>query len=84
MIKLFWTLSAIEDLKSIASKKIVLEITNSPKTIVFPEQYQIDEYRSDCRRIIIRNYKILYQHQGNSIYIVRVFNTLQNPSNILR
>ena len=84
MNKIFWSLTAIDDLKTIVSKKTLLEITNSPKTIVFPEQFQIDEYRLDCRRIIIKNYKILYQHQDNAIYIVRVFNTFQNPINSLR
>ena len=84
MNKIFWSLTAIDDLKTILSKKTLLEITNSPKTIVFPEQFQIDEYRLDCRRIIIKNYKILYQHQDNAIYIVRVFNTFQNPINSLR
>jgi len=83
MNKIFWSLTAIDDLKTILSKKTLLEITNSPKTIVFSEQFQIDEYRLDCRRIIIKNYKILYQHQDNAIYIVRVFNTFQNPINSL-
>ena len=82
--KISWSLTALDGLRKITSKKLLIEITNSPKTVTFPEQFQFDEYRTDCRRIIVGNFKLLYQHQNNTIYIVRVFNTSQNPLKSLR
>lgn len=76
--EIFWTKNAKEDLKEIykylkqhysneTALKIRLEIFKSVDQIVFPEQFQVDEYRLDCRRIVVRNYKVLYQIVGNSI-----------------
>ena len=58
------SLESIKDLNKIRnniSKQRLKEISAAPKQIVFGEQYQIDEYRDNCRRILIGNYKILYQ-----------------------
>lgn len=85
--KVIWTASAKNDLRKImgnVSNKMFDEIYKSPLNITFPEQFQIDEYRLDCRRIIVGNYKLLYLFHDNSIFIVRVFNTLQDPSTSLR
>lgn len=86
-----WSLRAQSDVKSIyfqlleknsvdTAKKIRDEIIVAPETIVFPEQFQIDEYIAECRRIIIRNYKILYSAEGTSITIISVFNSFRHPS----
>ena len=63
-----------------SSQKIRDEIINAPKTIVFPEQFQFDEYLVECRRIIVRNYKILYLVQNTTIHIVSIFNSHNHPS----
>jgi plasmid stabilization system protein ParE len=87
---IFWTTYAKLDLKDIyvsleqnislaVATKITDEIFESLHSIIFPDQFQIDDYRIDCRRIIIRNYKILYQFHNNTIYVVRIFNTFQDP-----
>ena len=92
---IFWTTNAKLDLKDIylsleqnisllVATKITDEIFESLNSIIFPDQLQIDEYRIDCRRIIIRNYKILYQFHHNTIYVVRIFNTFQDPIKSLR
>jgi len=54
-------------------------IYNAPEQIVFPEQFQIDEYRKDYRRIIEGNYKILYQFKNDEIRIIKIFNSLHDP-----
>ena len=59
--------------------KIIDEIYAAPEKITFASQFQVDEYRKDCRRIIVRNFKLLYYSENDKIYIVRVFNTYQNP-----
>jgi plasmid stabilization system protein ParE len=89
--KIIWTSKSFEDISNIhyylsekfsleTANKIIDEIYEAPKTISFLEQFQIDEYRKDCRRIIIRNYKILYHFIEDEIYIVRVFNTFQSSN----
>jgi mRNA-degrading endonuclease RelE of RelBE toxin-antitoxin system len=84
--KVFWTASAKGDLRKIigiVSNDKFIEIVEAPLGIVFLEQFQFDEYRIDCRRIIIGNYKLLYQFKDNVIIVVRVFNTRQDPNKSL-
>jgi plasmid stabilization system protein ParE len=92
---IFWTTNAKLDLKDIylsleqnfsiaVASKVTDEIFESVNSITFPDQFQIDEYRIDCRRIITRNYKILYQLHNNTIYVVRIFNTFQDPIKSLK
>ncbi len=85
--KIVWSFESKADLKRIKnniSKNKLKSILIAPKQIVFGEQYQIDDYRDDCRRIIEGNYKILYQFSDNQIRIIRVFNSLHNPTKSLR
>lgn len=93
--RIYWTDSAVMDLEDVyhslrlhisevVEKKITKEIYVSPVKISFPEQFQTDEYRLDCRRIVVRNYKILYQFRDETIFIIRVFNTFQNPLKSMR
>ena len=82
--KVLWSENAKNDLKkiySVGSNAKFDSIYKAPSQIVFPEQYQIDEYRMDCRRIIVGNYKILYQNEGDEIRIIKIFNSLHNPIN---
>ena len=49
------------------AKKIRSEIFFAPNVIVFPEQFQYDDFLTEFRRIIVRNYKILYDADGNKL-----------------
>ncbi len=71
----------LSEISEITAKKVIHDIVEAPKSIRFPEQYQVEEYFPECRRISIRNYKILYTFDkvANSLHIVRVFDTRQNP-----
>ncbi|KRD62721.1 hypothetical protein ASE40_02735 [Flavobacterium sp. Root935] len=93
--EIFWTSNAKEDLKEIyislknriskeTALKIRNELFNCTNEIVFAEQFQLDEYRLDCRRIVIRNFKVLYQIRENSIFVIRVFNSFQKPVKSLK
>ncbi|WP_281238282.1 type II toxin-antitoxin system RelE/ParE family toxin [Flavobacterium praedii] len=85
--RITWTASAKRDLRTIfgiVSYVKFTEIVKAPLDIVFSEQFQFDEYRIDCRRIIVGNYKLLYQLNDNVITVVRVFNTLQDPIKSLK
>ena len=94
MFSVIWTSKSFEDISNIhhylsnkisseTANKIIDEIYQAANSITFVEQFQIDEYRKDCRRIIIRNYKILYHIKDSEIFVIRVFNTLQDPSKSL-
>ena len=94
MFSVIWTSKSFEDISNIhnylsnkispeTANKIIDEIYQAPNSITFVEQFQIDEYRKDCRRIIVRNYKILYHIKDSEIFIIRVFNTLQDPTKSL-
>ncbi|SNR79999.1 type II toxin-antitoxin system RelE/ParE family toxin [Flavobacterium sp. ov086] len=71
-----WTQNAKEDLKEIY---ISLKKEVSKETAL-----KIRDELFDCRRIIIRNYKVLYQFKDNSIFVIRVFNSFQNPMKSLK
>ena len=93
--EIFWTTNAKLDLKDIylslihkfslsVASTVTDEIFESINSITFPDQFQTDEYRIDCRRMITRNYKILYQFHHNKIYVIRIFNTFQDPIKSLK
>ena len=90
MFSIIWTSKSFEDISNIhhyishkislqTANKIIDEIYKAPNSIIFEEQFQVDDYRKDCRRIIVRNYKILYHVKDSEIFIIRIFNTFQNP-----
>ena len=94
MFSVIWTSKSFEDISNIhhylsnkisseTANKIIDEIYQAVNSITFVEQFQIDEYRKDCRRIIVRNYKILYYIKDTEIFVIRVFNTLQDPTKSL-
>ena len=71
--KIIWSSASKNDLNKIKnniSKDNLINISLAPKFITFVEQYQTDEYRPDCRRIIIGNYKILYQFNNYLYYYI--------------
>lgn len=94
MYKIKWSHEAKTDVKKIydfikqksiqAAKNVVTDIRNAPKTIVFDKQYSVDEYAYECRKIVVRNYKILYiaDFKNKTIDIVAVFDTRQNPDKL--
>lgn len=77
-----WTRQARESLNAIldyrykdipSARRIVRkDIIGSSKEIVFTEQYQQDEIFQKYRRIIVRDYKILYKEQKGVVYILYV------------
>ncbi len=91
---IIWSNTAKSDLKEIytfikmkspqGAKNVINDITKSTEHLLFSKQYQIEEYQPKCRRIIVRNYKILYEINKikKEINIVRVFDTRQNPDKL--
>jgi len=87
-IKVVWTYTAKNQLQTIfnyykeksiqGANNIKNEILNSTKNIHFIDQYQKDEIEPEYRRIIVRDYKILYFVQDEVIYISKIFSTKRN------
>lgn len=80
---IIWSNIAKADLRSIynsllfknskeTTRKIREEITSAPEAVVFPEQYQFDEIHTKYRRIVVRNYKLLYRIEDKTIRIISV------------
>ncbi len=67
-------------------KKIRNEILVGSRKIAYTEQYQVDEILGQpTRRMIIRNYKIIYKvHSETEIRVFNVFDTRQNRGKIKR
>ena len=89
-LKITWTAQAKEDLKNIykywekkslqGAMNIRSDILKSPKTILYSEQYQIDDINPKYRRIVIRNnYKVLYKIESEVIFIMGIVGTAQSP-----
>jgi plasmid stabilization system protein ParE len=62
--------------------KIVIEIIESTDAIVYAKQFQVDDINSEYRRIIVRQYKILYKLEDETVWILNVFPTKGNPKNL--
>jgi plasmid stabilization system protein ParE len=59
--------------------KLVTELVDRADAIVFSKQYQVDEINPKYRRIIVGDYKVLYNEKNNIIEIMDVICTLQSP-----
>tara|TARA_R110002072_G_scaffold72354_1_gene172987 strand:+ start:7315 stop:7587 length:273 start_codon:yes stop_codon:yes gene_type:complete len=80
--KIVWTRQARESLTSIleyryseipsAYKIVRTDIIQASKNIVFSKQFQKDDVFPQYRRIIVRDYKILYKEENSVIYILNV------------
>jgi plasmid stabilization system protein ParE len=62
--------------------KIANEIIESTDAIVYAKQFQVDDINSEYRRIIVRQYKVLYKLEGETVWILNVFPTKGNPKNL--
>ena len=92
-LKIIWTNQAKESLKSIynyykekslqGAKNVKLDLLQSPKTIYFSKQYQVDDINPEYRRIVIRDYKVLYKEENGVIQVMDIISTRQSPE-ILR
>lgn len=89
-LKIIWTIQAKKSLKSIydyykekslqGSKNVKNDLLQSPKTIYYSRQYQVDEINPKYRRIIVRDFKVLYKENANRIEIIDIISTRQSPS----
>ena len=92
-IQIIWGDESKTDLKNIhqfysdkniqAANKIILSITTAVESIVFAEQYQVDEILgAPYRRLIVKHCKVVYTVKKNTIVVFSVFDTRQNPNKL--
>jgi plasmid stabilization system protein ParE len=91
-IAIVWTLQAKESLKTIynyykekspqGARNVKNELLQSPKTIAFSKQYQVDEINPKYRRIVVRDFKVLYKESVKKIEIIDIVSSKQSPSKL--
>jgi plasmid stabilization system protein ParE len=91
-LKIIWSKQARSAVKSIYSyykkkslqgaNNVKTDLLQSPKSIRFAKQYQVDEINSNYRRIVVRDYKVLYNEKNNVIRIIDVVGTKQSPEEL--
>jgi addiction module RelE/StbE family toxin len=88
--KVIWTEQAKKELKRIydyykeqslqGAKNVRSDLLQSPKTIYFSKQYQVDDINPNYRRIIVRNnYKVLYREESENIKVMDIVSSKQSP-----
>ena len=65
-----------------AAINIVCDIIDAADAVVFSKQYQVDEINPNYRRIVIRDYKILYKMSRKTIYIMNIVSAKDNPEKL--
>ncbi len=88
-LRVIWSKQAKTSLKEIfdyykdkspqGAKSVKADLLNSPKKIIFAQQYQRDDINPKYYRIIVRDFKILYLVDVNQILIIDIFSTRQSP-----
>ena len=88
-LEIIWSEQARDSVKSIfnyyksksvqGAKNVKKDLLSSPKAIIFSKQYQIDDINPNYRRIIVRDYKVLYVEKQNIIRIIDIVSTKQSP-----
>lgn len=89
-LKIIWTNTAKDELKAIfeyykvkslqGAQNVKNDILKASRELHFVEQYQQDEIEPEYRRIIVRDYKLLYKEgKEGTVFIARIFSTKQDP-----
>lgn len=91
-LTIIWTKQAKESLKSIydyykekslqGARNVKNDLLQSPKTIYYSKQYQVDEINPKYRRIVVRDFKVLYKENSNRIEIIDIISTKKSPSTL--
>jgi len=92
--KIIWSADAKNDLNLIwlfyaeksfeVADKVIDEIIFTAESINFSEQFQLEPTFSkiEFRRAICRHFKIIYSVRENKLFIVRIFDSRQNPKKL--
>ena len=89
-IIILWSTDAAESLERIfkyyfdlseqSAERIRKDILEKVGTLRFVKQYQIDDINPEYRRIIVRHYKVVYKVEKQTIMVLNIFDTRQDPA----
>jgi len=87
--KIIWSVQARAAIKKIydyykekspqGAKNVKSDLLQAPKTIRYSGQYQVDEINPKYRRIVVRDFKILYIETKSEVRILDIIGTRQSP-----
>lgn len=90
--QVLWSDQAKEDLKDVFyfhkeyseeyADKIVDELIDASYNITYTKQFQKDDLNPNYRRIIHKDYKLLYKAKSETISILKVISTKDNPNKV--
>lgn len=89
-LKIIWANTAKDQLKAIfeyykvkslqGAQNVKSDILGASRELHYVEQYQRDEIEPEYRRIIVRDYKLLYKEEKEgTVFIARIYSTKQKP-----
>lgn len=92
-IQITWSTEAQKDLKRIYrfcskvdvsyANRVIDEIIESPKDIVYNNQFQQDEFiGSPYHRYFVEYWRIVYKSKNNQVSVLRVFDTRKDPKKL--
>ena len=91
-LEIIWTKQAKAALRKIydyyqekslqGAKNVKSDLLQSPKTILFSKQYQVDDVNPKYRRIVVRDYKVLYKEDKGAIQVMDIISTRQSPERL--
>ena len=90
--RIIWTKQAKESLKQIylyykdkspqGARNVRDDLLQAPRTIRYAKQYQLDRINPDYRRIVVRDYKILYRQEEDVVRIIDIVSTHRSPEHL--
>lgn len=88
-IHIEWTRQAKESLRAIydfykekspqGARNVKNDLLMSPKTIGFAKQYQVDDINPKYRRIVVRDFKVIYRESDQGIVVIDIVSSRQSP-----
>jgi plasmid stabilization system protein ParE len=88
-LKIVWTKQAKNALKDIydyyknksilGAKNVKSDLLQSPKSIYYSRQYQVDDINPKYRRIVVRDFKVLYKEDKGAIQVMDIVSSKQSP-----
>ena len=66
-------------ISELAAEIIIKDIIDTADSIVFAHQYQVDAINPKYRRMIVKQYKIIYKTGDNIVFIMNIVSTRANP-----
>ncbi len=91
-LKIIWSTPAKKSLRDIfdyyktksvqGAKNVRTDLVQAPKTIRFAEQYQQDDINPKYRRIVVRDFKVLYLEKDEAIHIIDIISGRQSPETL--